>query len=215
MKDVFTKFYELIGLYTSSLRLLYVYNNSKNESRNSKYEPKAGSSPTQGQTHLENYRYLIMSNSTAAKVGTASNTSSRRSKKSQEVSVKNTSPVDGAEAQQESSLNTDKGAQVIAMPQIKLQEAPKEETVKVAVSPLPGNRPIDSGNIKVLGSISQVENRPIVASNIKVLETISVSGERPIAASTLNFSETNMIMPNRPIASNYIEGEEDLMGYLD
>jgi hypothetical protein len=38
---------------------------------------------------------------------------------------------------------------------------------------------------------------------------------RPIAASTLKVSETEMIMGNRPIASNYMDGDEDLMGYLD
>jgi hypothetical protein len=155
-----------------------------------------------------------MSNSTAAKVGTTSSTSRRRTKKSQEVEVKSPVTVDGAETQQESSVNADKGGQVIAMPQIKLQEAPKEGDVKVSPSPLPGNRPIDAANIQVLGTISR-ENRPIVASNIQVLDTISVSGERPIAASNLQISATQMIMGNRPIASNYLDAEEDLMGYLD
>ena len=155
-----------------------------------------------------------MSNSTAAKVGTTSSTSRRRTKKSQEVEVKSPVTVDGAETQQESSVNADKGAQVIAMPQLKLQEAPKEGDVKGSVSPLPGNRPIDSANIQVLGTISS-ENRPIVASNIQVMDTISVSGERPIAASSLKANTTQMIMGNRPIASNYLDAEEDLMGYLD
>ena len=195
--------------------MLYVYNISKNESKNSKYEPKAGGSPTQGQPHLENYRYLIMSNSTAAKVGTTSSVSRRKSKKSQEVGVKNTSQVDGAEAQQESSLNLDKGTQVIAMPQIKLQEAPQEGTVKISIPPLPGNRPVDAGNIQVLGTIYAMGERPIVARNIKVFDTISVSGQRPIAASTFNLNETKMIMGTRPIASNYMDGDQDLMGYLD
>jgi hypothetical protein len=57
--------------------------------------------------------------------------------------------------------------------------------------------------------------RPIVASNIKVWNTITVSGERPIASSNLQLSETQMIMGNRPIASNYMDGDADLMGYLD
>ena len=93
--------------------------------------------------------------------------------------------------------------------------ATPEETVKSSVSPLPGNRPIDSAKIQVLGSISSVEDRPIVASNITVVDTIAISGERPIAASLFKFSEAQMIMMNRPIASNYIDGEHDLMGYLD
>ena len=156
-----------------------------------------------------------MSNSTAAKVDTASSTSSRRHKKSLEADAKIPVTVDSADAQKESSLNTDKGAQVIAMPQIKLQEAPNEQTTKVPVSPLPGNRPIDAGNIQILGTISAMGDRPIVASNMKVWDTITVSGERPIAASNLTISEENMIMGNRPIASNYIDGEADLMGYLD
>jgi hypothetical protein len=59
------------------------------------------------------------------------------------------------------------------------------------------------------------ENRPIVASNIKVWDTLTVSGERPIATSSLQISETGTILGNRPIASNYIDGAEDLMGYLD
>ena len=122
--------------------------------------------------------------------------------------------AEGAEAQQESSMNTDKGSQVIAMPQIKIQETPLEETVKVSLPPLPGNRPIDAANIQVLGTISVMGDRPIVASNMKVWDTIAVSGERPIAASHLNISETQMIMGNRPIASNYLDNE-DLMGYLD
>jgi hypothetical protein len=57
--------------------------------------------------------------------------------------------------------------------------------------------------------------RPIVASTMQVWNTISVSGERPIAASNLQISGTGMIFGNRPIASNYIEGDNDLIGYLD
>ncbi|HEY9711170.1 MAG TPA: hypothetical protein V6D48_23380, partial [Oculatellaceae cyanobacterium] len=76
--------------------------------------------------------------------------------------------------------------------------------------------PIDSANLQVLGTISEMgDHRPIVASNFQVRDTISVSGERPIAASGLQFSETQMIMGNRPIASNYIDDDKDLMGYLD
>jgi hypothetical protein len=102
------------------------------------------------------------------------------------------------------------------MTQIKLQETPKQEAPKASEStPLPGNRPIDSGNIQVLGTISVMGERPIVASNMKVWDTISVSGERPIAVSSLQMADTQMIMGNRPIASNYFDGDEDLMGYLD
>ncbi len=157
-----------------------------------------------------------MSNSTAAKVNSNSNTSSRKSKKSQEVNLHNTVTVDLPATQEKPSLIKDKGTQVIAMPQIKLQETPKQDTAQVSTpSPLPGNRPIDSSNIQVLGTISAMGERPIVASNIKVWNTITVSGERPIASSNLQLSETQMIMGNRPIASNYMDGDADLMGYLD
>lgn len=113
-------------------------------------------------------------------------------------------------------MSTDKIAQVITMPQLKLQETPTQEAAQVsAPSPLPGNRPIDSANLRVLETISEMGERPIVASNIEIRDTISVSGERPIAASSLQVSETQMIMGNRPIASNHLDGDEDLMGYLD
>jgi hypothetical protein len=175
-----------------------------------------------------------MANSTATKGNATGSTSSRRSKKNQEVNLKNTSQVDGAATLPESS-NTDKGGQVIAMTRLKLQETPKDEATQVSdASPLPGNRPIassdlnlseavsimgnrpvDASNIQVLGTISEMGDRPIVASSIKVMDTISVSGERPIAASSIQLTQTKMIMGNRPIASNYIDGDEDLMGYLD
>lgn len=175
-----------------------------------------------------------MSNATAAKANTTKSTSSRRSKKSQEVTLKDTATVDRAATQQESNTNADKGAQVIAMPQINLKEAPKEEPVEISLPPLPGNRPIalsnlkvsevtslpgnrpiDTGNLQVVGTISALGERPIAASIIEVLDTISVSGDRPIASSSLKVSETAMIMGNRPIAINNIDGDEDLMGYLD
>lgn len=175
-----------------------------------------------------------MANSTATKGNATGSTSSRRSKKNQEVNLKNTTQVDGAATLPESS-NTDKGAQVIAMPHLKLQETPKDEATQISdASPLPGNRPIassdlnlsevvsimgnrpvDASNIQVLETISEMGDRPIVASSIRVLDTISVSGERPIVASSIQLTQTKMIMGNRPIASNYIDGDEDLMGYLD
>ncbi len=157
-----------------------------------------------------------MSNSTATKVNSNGNTSSRRSKKSQEVNLNNTVTVDNPATQKELNLKTDKDSQVIAMPQLKLQETPKQEATQIsAPTPLPGNRPIDSANLQVLGTISEMGDRPIVASTIEIRDTISVSGERPIAASSIQISETQMIMGNRPIASNYLDGDEDLMGYLD
>ncbi|HAA30109.1 MAG TPA: hypothetical protein DCE56_23530 [Cyanobacteria bacterium UBA8553] len=115
------------------------------------------------------------------------------------------------------TLKTGQDSQVITMPQLKLQETPKQEATQISTAiPLPGNRPIDSANIQVLGTISEMGvRRPIVASSIQVWDTISVSGERPISASALQISETQMIMGNRPIASNYMDGDEDLMGYLD
>jgi hypothetical protein len=148
-----------------------------------------------------------MSNSTATKANATSSTNSRRRKKSQQVNA--------ADTQQESNLNTDKGTQIIAMPQLKLQETPKEGNVELSITPLPGNRPIDSANLQVLGTISVMGQRPIVASTMQVWNTISVSGERPIAASNLQISGIGMIFGNRPIASNYIEGDNDLIGYLD
>ena len=156
-----------------------------------------------------------MSNSTTAKVNAKSSTSSRQSKKSQESNLKNTVTVDSTETHKELSLNTDKGAQVIAMPQVNLQETSKHGNSVISVLPLPGNRPIDSSNIQLLGTISAMGERPIFASTMKVWDTISVSGERPIATSSLQLSDTRMIIGNRPIASNYIDGAENLMGYLD
>jgi hypothetical protein len=126
--------------------------------------------------------------------------------------------VDSVETQELQSLKTDKGAQVIAMPvQVKSLENPKAKTLQTSSpNPLPGNRPIDPSNLQVLETVSAMgENRPIVASNIKVWDTLTVSGERPIATSSLQISETGTILGNRPIASNYIDGAEDLMGYLD
>lgn len=157
-----------------------------------------------------------MTNSTATRVKSSRNTSSRRSKKSQEINPSNTTAAESSATEEKTNPNTHKGAQVIAMPQLKLQETPNQEADRVSAPiPLPGNRPIDSGNLQVLGTISDMGNRPIVASDIEVSDTISVSGERPIAKSSLHLSETQMIMGNRPIASNYLDGDLDLMGYLD
>lgn len=175
-----------------------------------------------------------MSNTTAAKVGMTSSRERRRSKKSQEVTVKDTVTVDSTETKQESNPTIDKGTQVITMPQLTLQETPEQDNNKISLAPLPGNRPIaasdlkiseavalpgnrpvDAGNLEVVGMISALGERPIAASAIKVWDTIAVSGNRPIALSTLQVSETEMIMGNRPIASNIIENVEDLMGYLD
>lgn len=158
-----------------------------------------------------------MSNSMATRENSKGNTSSRRSKKSQEVNLNNTVTVDRPAIQEELKLSTDQDSQVIAMPQLKLQDTPKQEASQISTAtPLPGNRPIDSANLQVLGTISEMgDRRPIVASNIQVRDIISVSGDRPIAASSIQISETQMIMGNRPIASNYIDLDEDLMGYLD
>jgi hypothetical protein len=172
-----------------------------------------------------------MSNSTATKAKATSSTGSRRSKKNQDETSNNTAMLEPTEANQESTLSVDKGTQLMTMPELKIQQAPKDE---VFVAPLPGNRPIsssdlklsnvvsimgnrpvDASNIQVLGVMSAMGERPIIASNIKVADVISVSGERPIAASAIQIRETEMIMGNRPIASNYIDSEEDLMGYLD
>jgi hypothetical protein len=177
-----------------------------------------------------------MSNSTATKAKATGSTTSRRSKKSQEVNEQNTitATLDLPQDRQEAIQHTDREAQVIAMSQLKLEETPMNDTATIALSPLPGNRPIassdlklsdevsifgkrpvDASNLQVLGTISALGERPVVASSIKVLDTISVSGERPIAASMINIGTTEMIMGNRPIAANYIDGDEDLMGYLD
>lgn len=157
-----------------------------------------------------------MSTSTTAKVGTTRRTSSRRSKKSQAVTSIDTATVDGAETQNQSNLNTDKGAQVIAMPQLKVQETAKQEASQVSMPPLPGNRPVDTSSFQVVGTMASMgEDRPIAASPIKVRDIIAVSGERPVAASSIQLSEAQMIMKNRPIASNYVDGDGDLMGYLD
>lgn len=175
-----------------------------------------------------------MSNNTATKAIASGSTSSRRNKKSQEVKANNTATVNSTEAHSESNQNADKGTPVITMPQLKLQFTPKAGTVEVSPAPLPGNRPIassdlklsdvvsimgsrpvDASNIQVLGTISAMGERPIVASSIKVMDTIAVSGERPIAASAIKVSTTEMIMGNRPIAPNYLDTDEDLMGYLD
>ena len=158
-----------------------------------------------------------MTNSTATRENSKGNTSSRRSKKTQEVNLNNTVTIDRSATQEDFNLKTDKESQVIAMPQLKLQETAKQEATQVSTAtPLPGNRPIDSTNLQVLGTISEMgDHRPIVASSFQVRDTISVSGERPIAASGLQISETQMIMGNRPIASNYMDDDKDLMGYLD
>lgn len=147
--------------------------------------------------------------------------------------MSDTVALDSAQATPESSQNGDKGAQVIAMPQVKLQEAPKPEATQVALPPLPGNRPIassdlnvsegsglpgnrpvDVSNVQIVGTISAMGDRPIGASPIDVRDIIAVSGNRPVAVSHLKVSETEMIMGNRPIASNEVD-DEDLMGYLD
>ncbi len=148
--------------------------------------------------------------------------------------MKDTVIVDETVTHEQPNSNTDNGAQVIAMPQVKIQETPKQETANVSLPPLPGNRPIASSHLKVsevtslpgnrpietanlavVGTISALGERPIAASGIQVWDTISVSGDRPIASSTLKISETEMIMGNRPIASNEMERDQELMGYLD
>lgn len=121
------------------------------------------------------------------------------------------------ETLQKPSVNINNGTQVIAMQvSANLQEvATQSPSQTTLITPLPGNRPIDSSNLQVLGTISAMGERPVVASNMKVWDTITLSGERPIASSSLQISETAMIMGNRPIAANYFDGAEDLMGYLD
>lgn len=147
--------------------------------------------------------------------------------------MENTVTVNGAKTHEESSQTTDKGAQVIAMPQLKL-ETSNQETVEASLPPLPGNRPIASSNLKIseavylpgkrpvntsdiqiVGTIAAMGERPIAASNIQVWDTIAVSGNRPIASSILKASVTQMIMGSRPIAANNMDRDEDLMGYLD
>jgi hypothetical protein len=173
-----------------------------------------------------------MTSSAATKGKTASTTSSRRSKKSQEVNLGNTATVERPATQEETSQTMDKGAQVIAMPQLTLKETPQEETTQSSSLPgnrpissrdlkfsqvmsIMGNRPVDVSNIQVLGTISAMGERPIFASSFEVIDTITVSGDRPISKSNLVISETGMIMGNRPIAPNYLDDEADLMGYLD
>lgn len=151
-----------------------------------------------------------MTNNSTAKARRVSSTSRGRSKKSQAVNLNNTAALNGVET------NTDKTGQIITMPATtKAAKNAKLETSEMTLTPLPGNRPIDSSNIQVLGTISVMGLRPIVASTNKIWNTITVSGERPIYSSNLVISSTAMIMGNRPVASNFFEGEENLMGYLD
>lgn len=151
-----------------------------------------------------------MNNNSTAKARRASSTNRGRSKKSQEVNLNNPTALNSVET------NTDKIGQVITMSATsKLAKNAELETAEMTLTPLPGNRPIDSSNIQVLGTISVMGERPIVASNNKIWNTITVSGERPIYSSNLVISATAMIMGNRPVASNFFEGEENLMGYLD
>jgi hypothetical protein len=158
-----------------------------------------------------------MRNTSTAKGNRASSTNRRRTKTTQQVNLNNTVALDSVATQQENSMNTDKAGQVMAMSvPIKLSENTNLETLQTSSpTPLPGNRPIDSSNLQVLGTISVMGERPIAASNNKIWNTMTASGERPIYSSTLVVSETRMIMGNRPIASNYFDGEESLMGYLD
>lgn len=158
-----------------------------------------------------------MSKSSTAKVNATSKTTSRKSQKNQEISLSNTVMLDPPETHEEPSSKTNNGVQVIAMPvQTNLQQTSIQETIQLSVlNRLPGNRPIDSSNLQVLGTISASGNRPIFASNMKIWDTMTASGERPIASSNLQFSDTEMIMGNRPIAANDLDGAEDLMGYLD
>ncbi|MGB5962886.1 MAG: hypothetical protein WBG73_19775 [Coleofasciculaceae cyanobacterium] len=145
-----------------------------------------------------------MTNSRTAKARRVS------SKKSQAVNRNNTAAINDTET------NTDQTGQIIAMPATaKLAKNTKLETSEMTLTPLPGNRPIDSSNIHVVSTISVMGERPIVASNNKIWNTITMSGERPIYSSNLVISSTAMIMGNRPVASNFFEGEGNLMGYLD
>lgn len=147
-----------------------------------------------------------MNNSSTAKARRPSSTSSGRSKKNQPVNLSNTVALNSVETK------TDKEGQVITMP---ATDKTKLEISQMTTTSLPGNRPIDSSNIQVLGTISVMGERPIVASNNKIWNTITASGERPIFSSNLVISSTAMVMGNRPVASNFCEGEEKLMGYLD
>lgn len=146
-----------------------------------------------------------MSKSGTAKADRASSTNRGRSNMSQKVKLNNSVET-----------KTDKEGQIITMPaKTKSTANAKLATAEVLPTPLPGNRPIDSSNIQVLGTISVMGERPIVASTNKIWNTITVSGERPIYSSNLVISATAMIMGNRPVASNFFENEENLMGYLD
>lgn len=151
-----------------------------------------------------------MTNNGIAKARRVSSTSRGRSKKSQEVKLNNTAALNSIET------NIDEIGQLITMPAItKAAKNANLETSEMTITPLPGNRPIDSSNIQVLGTISVMGERPIAASNNKIWNTITVSGERPIYSSNLVISTTAMIMGNRPVASNFFNEEENLMGYLD
>lgn len=151
-----------------------------------------------------------MTNNSTAKSRRVSSTSRGRSKKSQPLNLDNTAVLNGVE------INTDQTGQIIAMPATaKLAKNTKLETAEMTLTPLPGNRPIDSSSIHVVSTISVMGERPIVASNNKIWNTITASGERPIYSSNLVISSTAMIMGNRPVASNFFEGEGNLMGYLD
>lgn len=158
-----------------------------------------------------------MSNPNTAKVNSGSSSNRRRTKKSQPLSLNKMATIDNPATQAEKLLNTDKGAQVIAMPvSTKAPENSQQVTLATsAITPLPGNRPIDSGNLEVLGTIDVMGERPIVAGSFKIWNTMTLSGERPISSSNLVISSTAMIMGNRPVASNYLDGNEDMMGYLD
>lgn len=151
-----------------------------------------------------------MSNNSTAKARRVSSISRGTSKKSQQANLNNTAALNSVET------NTDQTGQIIAMPATtKAAMNTKLETSEMTLTPLPGNRPIDSSNIHVVSTISVMGERPIVASNNKIWNTITMSGERPIYSSNLVISSTTMIMGNRPVASNFFEGEGNLMGYLD
>lgn len=158
-----------------------------------------------------------MSNTNTAKVNSGNSPNRRRSKKSQPLSRNKMATIDSPQTPAEQLLNTDKGAQVIPMPvSTKASETSQQLTLATsAITPLPGNRPIDSGNLEVLGTMDIMGERPIVAGSFKIWNTITLSGDRPIASSNLVISDTAMIMGNRPVASNYLDGSQDLMGYLD
>jgi hypothetical protein len=149
----------------------------------------------------------MMRNSRTAKASRTGSTNRARSKKSQPVNLNNTVALNSVET------TTYKEGQVITMPLT--VKSTENVTETVSPTPLPGNRPIDSSNLQVLGTISVMGLRPIAASDNKIWNTITMSGERPIYSSNLVISETAMIMGNRPVASNYFSDEENLMGYLD